>query len=172
MKVWLTTTGSPASVIERCEFRNEHELATIEYKDFIIRHQHPSCCGWLLAPLKMSLPLFLFFLFLNNFFLSCLILNFGQYFDVPYSKKKKKIFLFMISIMHKSNQKNLFSQFLRSSFHYFTFLFFMVSSSLFFFFLWMQTNSGKAADSLNRAKNSKDKDTCCQKCVEESKKLK
>lgn len=38
MKVWLTTTGSPASVIERCEFRNEHELATIEYKDFIIRH--------------------------------------------------------------------------------------------------------------------------------------
>lgn len=31
---WLATKGSPHSVIERCEFRNERELEALEYSSF------------------------------------------------------------------------------------------------------------------------------------------
>ncbi|EFN56611.1 hypothetical protein CHLNCDRAFT_144371 [Chlorella variabilis] len=34
MKDWLATKGSPHSVIERCEFRNERELEALEYSSF------------------------------------------------------------------------------------------------------------------------------------------
>ncbi|KAL4444208.1 hypothetical protein ABPG75_011945 [Micractinium tetrahymenae] len=40
MKVWLSTTGSPHSVIERCDFSNEREIESLEYSTFAPRRRH------------------------------------------------------------------------------------------------------------------------------------
>ncbi|KAI7835490.1 hypothetical protein COHA_010608 [Chlorella ohadii] len=39
MKDWLSTTGSPHSVIERCNFSNERELEGLEYTQFSMRRR-------------------------------------------------------------------------------------------------------------------------------------
>lgn len=39
-QVWLSTTGSPHSVIERCEFSNEREVERLEYSGFAPRRRH------------------------------------------------------------------------------------------------------------------------------------
>ncbi|PSC76567.1 glycosyltransferase family 32 [Micractinium conductrix] len=39
MKGWLNTTGSPHSVIERCDFSNERQLETLEYSTFDVRRR-------------------------------------------------------------------------------------------------------------------------------------
>jgi hypothetical protein len=36
---WLATKGSPHSVIERAEFKNERQLEALEYKDFAVRRR-------------------------------------------------------------------------------------------------------------------------------------
>jgi acylphosphatase len=40
MKTWLSTQGSPASIIERCEFLNEKEVEKLEYNDFEVRRKY------------------------------------------------------------------------------------------------------------------------------------
>jgi len=38
MKDWLTKDGSPASLIERCDFREERIITGVEYSSFNVRH--------------------------------------------------------------------------------------------------------------------------------------
>lgn len=40
LQVWLSTTGSPHSVIERCDFSNEREVESLEYSTFAPRRRH------------------------------------------------------------------------------------------------------------------------------------
>lgn len=40
MKMWLSTQGSPASIVERCDFFNEKQIDTLEYGDFEVRRKH------------------------------------------------------------------------------------------------------------------------------------
>lgn len=37
MKRWLKETGSPRSRIDRCEFKNERTITSLEFSTFIIR---------------------------------------------------------------------------------------------------------------------------------------
>jgi hypothetical protein len=37
---WLSTSGSPHSVIERCDFGPERPLAALEYADFSVKRRH------------------------------------------------------------------------------------------------------------------------------------
>lgn len=39
MKVWLSTTGSPHSVIERCDFSAERQIEALEYTSFSTRRR-------------------------------------------------------------------------------------------------------------------------------------
>ena len=36
---WLATTGSPRSVIERCDFSDERHLDALQYAEFAVRRR-------------------------------------------------------------------------------------------------------------------------------------